>query len=363
MNVVFDSHRRTVNASLVGAMVLIATMAGAVETITMTDDKGATRELIGTTLIQASDGGRLFECDDGQLWKIQASQVVSADQNDQPDVPVDQQQISKRLLNEFPPGFKIHQTTHYVIIHNTNDAYVRWVGAMFEQLYKGYFIYWKNLGWDLQEPKYPLVAVVFADRAGFDEYGKYDVGDAALSTIGYYNLQTNRITTYNVPNAERQISTVIHEATHQLAYNTGLQRRYADNPMWVTEGMAIFFESPDFTSPRGWRSIGNVNPVNLDRFKRYLPRRGSESLATLLTDDMRFRNQASMSDAYSEAWALTYFLMRTKKKEYIKYLKTLSEGKPLEIRDKRQRIELFEQIMKTDLATIDRQFINYMRGK
>ena len=46
------------------------------------------------------------------------------------------------------------------------------------------------------------------------------------------------MTTFNVPDWERNVATIIHEATHQLAYNSGMQRRYADNPMWVSEGLA-----------------------------------------------------------------------------------------------------------------------------
>jgi len=47
--------------------------------------------------------------------------------------------------------------------------------------------------------------------------------------------------------------------------------------------------------------------------------------------------------SYSEAWAMTYFLLRTKEQEYIAFLITLSDGKPLDTRDARERIELFEK--------------------
>ena len=48
--------------------------------------------------------------------------------------------------------------------------------------------------------------------------------------------------------------TVIHEATHQIAFNCGLHTRYADNPLWLTEGMALYFETPDLRSRSGWRT-------------------------------------------------------------------------------------------------------------
>src|SRR4030095_13391269 len=34
-------------------------------------------------------------------------------------------------------------------------------------------------------------------------------------------------------------------------------------------------------------------------------------LTTLLTDDERFRDSATSAEAYAQAWALTYFLIRT----------------------------------------------------
>jgi len=330
------------------------------EQIKFNDDKGVVRELVGESLVKAKDGGRFFQSDDGRIWTIQPESILSFEEDDSPLVPADGTELGRRLLAELPPGFSVHQTSNFTIVYNTPENYVRWVGGLFEQLHRGFYTYWKNQGWDLPEAKFPLVALVFADRRSYDAYAKADVGDAAQSTIGYYNLATNRMTTYNVPDAERNVATIIHEATHQLAYNSGLQKRYADNPMWVSEGMAVFFESPDFSNPRGWRSIGKVNAVNLARFKRYLPQRGAESLATLLADDTRFRQEATAADAYSEAWALTYVLLRTKKKEYIQYLKKLSEIKPLEVKTQRERIEMFEQTLGIDLATFDRQFLAYM---
>lgn len=330
------------------------------ERIQFLDAKGTVINVVGQSLVTAQDGGRLFQGDDGRIWTIQPDTIQSSESDDSPVIPIDAAEMGRRLLEELPAGFSVYQTTNYVIVHNTHENYVRWVGGLFEQLHRGFFAYWKNQGWELPEAKFPLVALVFADRQNYDAYAMSDVGEAAKSTIGYYNLQTNRMTTYYVPNAERNVATIIHEATHQLAYNTGLQTRYADNPMWVSEGLAVFFESPDFNTRSGWRSIGKVNVVNLERFRRYSARRGSESLATLLADDNRFRQEASAADAYSEAWAMTYFLLRTKKKEFIRYLKELSQGKPLAARSARERIEIFEQAIGAELATLDRQFMAYM---
>src|SRR5579862_3960399 len=39
-------------------------------------------------------------------------------------------------------------------------------------------------------------------------------------------------------------NTIVHETTHQVAFNTGLHSRIAETPKWVIEGLATMFEAP-----------------------------------------------------------------------------------------------------------------------
>jgi hypothetical protein len=324
--------------------------------------KSETRELaiVGTPLVTAQDGGQMVLTDEGKLLVVQPETVLAREAVDSPFVPIDEEEMGRRLLAELPTGFAIHRTKNYVIAHNTIPNYVRWVGTLFDSLHRGFHQYFKKQSWPLEKPDFPLVAIVFADRASFETYAREELGQASQTVIGYYNLETNRMITFYVPDAERNVATLVHEATHQLAYNTGLQTRFADNPMWVSEGLAVFFESPNFNNPSGWQGAGRVNRVNLLRFHDYVPRRGPTSLATLLSEDDRFRDPATAADAYSEAWAFTYFLMRTQKKEYIDFLKELSRGKPLAQKNRLERIEQFEKALGVDLPTLDRKFMNFM---
>jgi hypothetical protein len=318
-------------------------------------------EIVGQPLVTAQDGGQMILTDAGQLQVVQPDAVLSRERLAEPFTPIDEEEMSRRLLGELPPGFAIHRTKNYLIAHNTIPGYVRWVGILFESLHRGFHNFFKKERWPLEKPRFPLVALVFADRASFDEYARKELGKNSDTVIGYYNLETNRMITFYVPDPERNVATLVHEATHQLAYNTGLQTRFADNPMWVSEGLAVFFESPHFANPAGWQGAGRVNHVNLARFRDFQPRRPGNSLATLLADDMRFRDPSTAGDAYAEAWALTYFLIRNQKKAYIDYLRELSRGKPLVERDRRERVALFESKFDTDLETLDRKFLAFMR--
>lgn len=326
-----------------------------------TGANSSTHTIVGEVLVRARDGGVMLQSDEGRIWTLQPDRIVDRRSDDKPLVPINDQEMSRRLLAELPTGFHAHRTANYVIAHNTNEAYVRRVGALFEQLRRGFFIYWKNQKWKLDEPRFPLVAIVFANRADFLRHAQADIGDMAKSIIGYYHLESNRMVTFNVPNLERNIATIVHEATHQLAYNCGVQKRFADNPMWVSEGMATFFEAPDFNNPSGWRTIGRTNPVNLARWRKYLPNRPGESLVTLLSDDQRFRNSSSTESAYAESWALTYFLMKTRRDEYVDFLKQLSEGAPLVRLSPQERLDLVEKSFGMTIAELDQKLVDYMR--
>lgn len=358
--------------------------AGAAEHVELRRD-GQELSLVGQVLVQAEDGGLLLMARDGALWTVPPEELVSRKDDGQPFAPFAVAEVSQQLLAEFPAGFEIHKTEHYLICHNTSKAYAQWCGALFEQLYRAFTNYWTRKGCEQHEAEFPLVALVFADRDSYQAYAERDLGEASGSIIGYYSLRTNRMTMYDLtgiealrrpgdrrssaaqindmltrPEAERTVATVVHEATHQIAFNCGLQTRYADIPLWVSEGIAIYFETPDLRSSKGWRNIGGVNRVRLAGFRDYLPRRPENSLETLIGDDQRLRDPRQANDAYAEAWALNYFLIRQRPKQYVAYIKALSEKRPLLWDEPETRLEEFRAAFGEDLRKLDTDFVRQM---
>jgi hypothetical protein len=122
------------------------------------------------------------------------------------------------------------------------------------------------------------------------------------------------------------VSTLVHEATHQMAFNCGMHRRLAPVPLWVSEGIATFFEPPDLRNRDGWRGIGVVNRDRLDRF-RTAHRPGD--LAAVISADDRFRDADAAVSAYATAWALTWFLIETRKEQFVAYVARLADRQPL----------------------------------
>lgn len=355
--------------------------AVAVEHLTLRRE-GREEQASGRVLVEAADGV-LLEAADGVLWLATKDETVSRSADDAPFKPLEAAASGQRLLAELPPGFDLHTTRHYVIAFNTSRAYAQWVGALFERLYGAFTNYWSRRGFELHDPEFPLVVVVFGNRDAYLAHARSELGEGADSIIGFYSLRTNRVTMFdltgieavgglgnrrpngaqinqllNRPGAEKAVATIIHEATHQLAYNCGLHTRFADIPLWISEGLAVYFETPDLSSTKGWRTIGNVNPERLARFRQYLPQRGAGSLEALVADDARFRNGRTALDAYAEAWALNYYLIRQHPQEYRKYVQTLAAKQRLAWDKPAERLAEFRAAF-GDLKELDREFVRY----
>lgn len=373
-----------------GPAILLAILLGwpgpvaALERVVLRRD-GRETEVAGQLLVTAEDGGLLLLAPDGVLWSVPPDELVERGSDATPFSPLAREELAERLLSELPAGFEVYTTQHYLVCHNTTRAYAEWCGALFERLYRVFVNYWTRKGFDLQEPRFPLVALVFADRDSYQDYARQELGDATQSIIGYYSLRTNRMTMYDLtgiealrrpgdrrgsaaqinqmlarPEAERTVATVIHEATHQIAFNCGLQTRYADIPLWVSEGIAIYFETPDLTRSKGWRSIGAVNQVRLAGFHDYLRRRPADSLVTLVAGDDRLRDPRRAGDAYAEAWALSYFLLRQRPRQFLDYVRTLSQKPQLVWDDPATRILEFQQAFGDEVDELDAEFLRYM---
>jgi hypothetical protein len=359
-----------------------ATPAAAIDRVTMKRD-GIEQELIGRIIVTADDGGVVLEARDGLLWTIPPEEQVAKTSDAEPFAPYKPDELAARMLKELPAGFDTLQTKHYLICFNTSRAYAQWCGSLFERLYQGFTNYWSNRGFEPRAPDRLLVAVVFADRATYGRFARAELGEAVDSIIGYYSKKTDRMTMFDLtgtagnvgdrgsaaqitatlarPEAFLTVATIVHEATHQIAYNCGMQQRYADIPLWLAEGMAVYFESPDLDGGnKGWRTIGKINAPRLLIFRKYLRTRPKDSLATLIRDDERIRNPKTGNDAYAEAWALNYFLITVKGKQYQEYMKVLSEKKPLLMDTPEERVAQFEQSF-GDLATLDKEFVKYMQ--
>ena len=380
------SMQQSLRLACLGCLVFLAGTANALDHVTFRHE-GKSIQISGQVLVEPEDGGLLLVDRAGTLWAITSEELEGRRKDEAAFKPFDEKAMAEHLLREVSANFRIHTTAHYVIGYNTSPEYAKWCGALFERLYLAFCTFWRESGIPLQDPPSPLVALVFDGKDAFARYSRAELGEATPSIFGYYSLRTNRVTMYDLtgadaargrvrttsaehinrvlsrPQAERTVATIIHEATHQLAFNCGLLTRYADIPLWVSEGIAIYFETPDLQSKRGWRNIGGVNQVRLAGFRQHLPRRPQDSLLTLISRDDRFRRTDTAGDAYGEAWALNYFLLlRGHRDRYVQYLKGLSQKQPLIYDEPEDRVQQFKAAFGENLEKLNADFLRYMSG-
>ncbi len=346
--------------------------------------KGRQHSVEGRVVVEAADGGLLLEADDGVLWTVEREELLSRKRLDSSFDPLSHDEMADRLLAGLPAGFRVHTTPHYVVCYNTSRAYAQWTSSLLERLYGAFTNYWKREGLDLREPEFPLAVLVFADRHIYDQASRDDLPEGTGNIVGFYSLRSNRISMFDLTGAEavrgagnrrgslREINqmlsqpaavplvaTIVHEATHQIAFNCGLSTRYADNPLWLCEGMAVYFEAPDLSSTRGWRGIGKVNYARLATFHENLPNWQDGSLERLLASDERFRNPETAVAAYADAWALNYYLIKYESDAYARYLMTLAKKRPLAKDDPQTRLDEFDKHF-GDRQRVEREFLKQM---
>lgn len=374
----------TLRGLLAIASLLACSMAGplqaddAEQRLRFTDDKQQSRLVEGKILTEAQDGGVLLLGRDGRLWTIEPQQLASREPLPAPFHPESARELGKSLQAELGADFRIELTPHYVICTNTSPLYARWCAALFERLYGAFQSYWKQRGIKLTPPEFPLVAIVFANETEFSRFAERDVGPTIASAKGYYSITSNRMVLFDLTAAGSgavgseseietrladipfNVATVVHEATHQIAFNSGLHTRLADNPLWLTEGMAMYFETPDLRSKTGWKTIGALNRTRLSRFREYLKRRPADSLQTLIGSDARFTQAETALDAYAEAWALSYFLIKSKPAAYVNYLTRIAAKPRLVWNSPAERLEDFRESF-GDLETLDAEFLQHLQ--
>lgn len=359
-------------ACLSGWLVAVASDSGSDRTAAV--DESAARvaiglrdgaDLIGRIVVEAQDGGVLVEHDDGRYEIVQPDRLAGGPPRrapaGEPDTP---QALGRRILAELPAGFDLLITKHYVVCFDTSRDYAKWCAALFERLHDAFGTYWTRAGLAVHDPPRPLVVVIFADRHGYEAHATATLGAAAGRVVGYYDMLSNRVTTYDLtgsellangrpraagaagltilssPAATGLVSTLVHEATHQLAFNGGLHRRLAPVPLWVSEGLATYFETPDLRNARGWKGIGEVNRARLDHFLK-TGRPGV--IEAIVRDDEPFRQADTALDAYAAAWALSHHLLQTRKPEFVAYLRSLAAKQPLAEDSPEARLREFQE--------------------
>lgn len=265
-------------------------------------------------------------------------------------------EMKQNIRKEFGHSFEVSSSEHFVVVHPKGGR--EWADRM-ESLYRTFISSMRVRGITLAKPQVTMVAVVFRNRG---EYAKYfaDRGrDRPANTLGHYEEDSNRVYLFDDGGSVTNMQTVIHEATHQTAYNVGVHQRRAEQPRWLVEGLAMMFETPGMREAWSTQSRGSrVNQYRLDYFREYLERRPADALVRLIANDQSFR--ATALDAYAEAWVLSFYLFETRSHDYSRYLARVASRPPFSVYSDRARVADFRSAFGEDLQVIERQMLRFV---
>ena len=235
-------------------------------------------------------------------------------------------EASRLLQRELGASFEVLIQGPYVIAAPTSRA-ARWRDR-FQALLAGYIRYFEVRGWSLRQPDFPLVVVVLPDRSAFQRFFARESNHTPSNVVGSYFPRSNRCVLYEIDGVvgvdwSETEATIVHEAVHQLAFNTGVHERLAENPLWLVEGLATMFEQPAVYDTR-------VNHSNVEsrmlisqvqRLQPILREPGAleSRLRRMIETDDIF--QSEPLPAYTVAWALSFYLSERLPNEFAEYLK------------------------------------------
>jgi hypothetical protein len=309
--------------------------------------------------------------------------------------------LRDQLRREFGKSYDVVGTRHYTVCA-IGEKKARTYAETLEELYRSFYMYFSVRGFKMNEPEFPLVAVVFPDYGTFARYAQADTVSVSQNLRGYYLNTSNRIALYEDANGLQSQSelpldlperlglegggvspfrphwiadfharpwesieatlkdTMIHEGTHQVAFNTGLHSRIGSTPKWVVEGMATVFEAPGIRNSSA--NSGVKMRINRDRFIWFgnysKSRRKPRSLESFLASDDAFKSD--VLDAYSEAWALSFFLIETRPRPYADYLRTIAARDPLLVYSAEQRVADFKQTVSKELPLLEAEYLRFI---
>jgi hypothetical protein len=303
---------------------------------------------------------------DGRLWEIEPDSAKDFKQTSDHFRPYSPSEIRSVLLGELGKDYEVSGTSHYMVAHPKGQS-DKWA-ERFEELYRSFVSYFSQRGFRCSAPPFPLIGIVCRNQHEFQTLSAEKGLPVPSGVLGFYNWKSNRIMLYdmgeaaNSSNWQNNASVIIHEATHQTAFNTGEHSRYCPPPTWLAEGLATMFEAPGVYDAHAHPQLSErINRVRLNDFRLLVEsRHRPELLASMIASDQIFG--VNPSAAYAEAWAFTFYLMENEPRKYAQYLALTASKEPFSRYGAAQRTADFTAIFGSNWRMLEAQFLRFMKG-
>jgi len=255
------------------------------------------------------------------------------------------------LLHGVASAWAAQRTRHFLVVSADESSICSSFGELLETIHVRLSRAMNSHGLSLDATSDPLVWVYFGCR---EQYREHPLGaeraDPAFQDA-YYCTRTNQVTlcadgmlssrerrdesTAPRATAESQytdglcafqgasaecIRLLTHEMAHQLAYNRGLQTRGVMYPLWVSEGLATFFEGS---------ALAGADPRSNPGRKRRLAELGVKKTLLPLRELSILAGpgalEPSPADVYAQCWGLMTFLLQRHPDKLSAYLADLAQ--------------------------------------
>ena len=299
----------------------------------------------------------------------------------------------------FSSKTRVKRSERFLFVYDVSDGYVEWISALLNEVAKAFDKFVEKIGLEVDELSEPMVVVIFATREEFDAYAVELRGPAYLAQenkpTGFYTQRLNRSIIYDrtgvestrsdldaLPDENRQYSrkrineeahaikqrdfadantsTIVHEATHQIAFNRGVFLRTGPVALWTAEGLSLVFETPNgHATQGGWGFRGsfpkNTRMINLFREKIDSM---EDPFRTIVAQEKFYQN---LEGSYAASWALFYYLYKKNPAALSKYMRHIAEKSPCTVYPAQERLKDFEEFFGDDWEKLDSAVKRYVK--
>lgn len=338
-----------------------------------------TEQIDGRQIAVSVDGTVLIEDRASRLRMLKPATIRQQQPKGQPWEPFSDLEFAQLLLAETGEEFTVTQTEHYLIVANSNEDYAEFCGKLLEKVYSEFTKLMEQLDVPVQFSNQLLPVLIFASTPEFQSHAERMHPEVSFDdTPGFYSVRENQVLLHDLTRDRRlktsaairrkladqplQVATLVHEAVHQLAFNSGIQVRLADNPVWFSEGLALCFEQ---TTPRTALLWTRPNLVNARHHPEFVRLAGNATafvpFEELIQQDRLFQQSETAAAVYAESWALTTWLIRERPKQMAAWISRLRQLKPLQPLTSAERTALFTETIGNSPEQVAPDVINEVR--
>lgn len=200
---------------------------------------------------------------------------------------------------------------------------------------------------------------------------KKELGIANRQILGFYDSKSNRMVMYDPSSKVRvedetwlyRYPTIVHEATHQSAFNTNIQNRFSPPPLWMSEGLAMLFEAPGYSRSKQFTDPKHrINQRRLATLRKLEPHSSLPARIVGIIGNNRLFETKPV-EYYTLSWALTWFLAEEKLDPLVRFMKADASRKPYRTPTPADELKLFGQYFGNDLESLKKQIGKFYADK